>query len=296
MKQREYLRARLAARQTIWSAGCYDALSAKLIEAAGFEAVLTSGFGVSASLLAQPDVELYTMTENLAVARNVVAAVDIPVVADCDTGYGNAVNVMRTVREFEQAGVAAVILEDQVVPKRCPAIANRVEVIPMAEGVAKIRAAVEARRDPDLVIVARTDADSEAESIARAAAYIEAGADMVQPISKTFKTAAGLRNLRDNVTAPLSLQVLGWLEKELTPDDLRDIAGMATFPLVALMTVADALVKNLAALAAAKGAGNLPLPMMDHKRFADLLGFARITEIQHRLLPEAPDFHKTAAE
>lgn len=298
MKQREFLRARLAARQTIWSAGCYDALSAKIIEAAGFEAVLTSGFGVSASFLGQPDVELYTMTENLAVARNVVAAVDIPVVADCDTGYGNAVNVMRTVREFEQAGVAAVILEDQVVPKRCPAIANRVEVLPMAEGIAKIRAAVEARRDPDLVIVARTDADSEAESIARAQAYIAAGADMVQPISKTFKTAAGLRNLRDNVSRPLSLQVLGWLEKDLSADDLRDIAGMATFPLVALMTVADAMVKNLAALAAAKTATGLPLPMMDHKRFADLLGFARISDIQHRLLPEAPDFNqqKTAAE
>ena len=154
MQQRQWLRARLAERRTVWGAGCYDALSAKLIEAAGFEAVLTSGFGISASFLGKPDVELYTMTENLAVTRQVVSTVKIPVIADCDTGYGNAVNVMRTVREFEQAGVAAVILEDQVVPKRCPAIANRIELIPTGEGVAKIKAAVEARRDPDLVIIA----------------------------------------------------------------------------------------------------------------------------------------------
>ena len=287
MQQRKTFRDALASRRTIWSAGAYDALSAKMIEAAGFDAMLTTGFGISASMLGQPDVELYTMTENLNVVRQIVAAVDIPVVADCDTGYGNAVNVMRTVREFEQAGVAAVILEDQVVPKRCPAIANVVEVLPVNEGVAKIRAAVEARRDPDLVIIARTDAPTEAESLERVRAYVEAGADMVQPISKTFKDAAMLKRLKLAAGVPVSLQVLGWLE-DLTPNELGDLSGMATFPLVPLMTVAHALRTNLAALAAAKGTGNLPLPRMEHKPFADLLGFAKIQDIQHRLLPEAP--------
>jgi len=287
MQQRKVLREKLASRRTIWSAGAYDALSAKMIEAAGFDALLTTGFGISASMLGQPDVELYTMTENLNVVRQIVAAVDIPVVADCDTGYGNAVNVMRTVREFEQAGVAAVILEDQVVPKRCPAIANVVEVLPMDEGVAKIRAAAEARRDPDLVIIARTNAPTEAESLERMRAYVEAGADMVQPISKTFKDAAMLKRLKLAVGVPVSLQVLGWLE-ELTPDELGELSGMATFPLVPLMTVAHALRTNLAALAAARNTGNLPLPRMEHKPFADLLGFDRIQDIQHRLLPEAP--------
>ncbi len=287
MQQRQWLRQRLAARQTVWAAGAYDALSAKLIEASGFEAVLTSGFGISASFLGKPDVELYTMTENLAVVRNVVSAVDIPVIADCDTGYGNAVNVMRTVREFETAGAAAVILEDQVVPKRCPAIANRIEVIPVAEGVAKIRAAVEARRDPELVIIARTDAGTEAEAIERAQAYVAAGADMVQPISKTMKDAAMLRRFKSAAGAPLSLQVLGWLEKDLSPDDLRDIAGIATFPLVALMTVASALQTNLKALMAAKSTRDLPLPCMDHKAFAELLDFSAIADIQMRLLPDA---------
>ena len=227
------------------------------------------------------------MTENLNVVRQVVAAVDIPVVADCDTGYGNAVNVMRTVREFEQAGVAALILEDQVVPKRCPAIANVVEVLPVNEGVAKIRAAAEARRDPDLVIIARTDAPTEAESLERMRAYVEAGADMVQPISKTFKDAAMLKRLKLAAGVPVSLQVLGWLE-ELTPDELGELSGMATFPLVPLMTVAHALRTNLAALAAAKNTGNLPLPRMEHKPFAELLGFEKIQDIQHRLLPEVP--------
>ena len=288
MHQRQWFRERLAARKTIWAAGAYDALSAKLIEASGFEAVLTSGFGISASFLGKPDVELYTMTENLAVVRQVVNSVAIPVVADCDTGYGNAVNVMRTVREFEAAGAAAVILEDQVVPKRCPAVANRIEVIPLPEGVAKIRAAVEARRDPDLVIIARTDAGTEAEAIERARAYVAAGADMVQPISKTMKNAAMLRRFGAAAGAPVSLQVLGWLEKDLSPDDLREIAGLAVFPLVPLMTVASALLTNLKALAAAHGTRDLPLPRMDHKEFAELLDFSAIEDIQMRLLPEAP--------
>lgn len=295
MQQRQWLRARLAERRTVWGAGCYDALSAKLIEAAGFEAVLTSGFGISASFLGKPDVELYTMTENLAVVRQVVSTVDIPVIADCDTGYGNAVNVMRTVREFEQAGVAAVILEDQVVPKRCPAIANRIEVIPAGEGVAKIKAAVEARHDPDLVIIARTDAGTEAEAVERARAYVAAGADMVQPISKTMKDGAMLRRFGQAAGVPVSLQVLGWLEKDLSPQDLEAIAGIAFFPLTALMTVASAMMTNLRALRAARSTRGLPLPCMDHKDFAELLDFSAIQDVQMRLLPEAPDFAANAA-
>ena len=231
--------------------GAYDALSARLIESSHFDAILTSGFGISASFLGKPDVELYTMTENLAVVRQVVNSVEIPVIADCDTGYGNAVNVMRTVREFESAGVSAVILEDQATPKRCPAIANKIEVISIAEGVAKIKGAVEARRDPDLVIIARTDAGTEAEAIERARAYVEAGADMVQPISKTMKNAEMLRRFKEAAKVPVSLQILGWLEKDLTPENLAEIAGVAVFPLVPLMTVAQALLTNLNALHAA---------------------------------------------
>lgn len=287
MQQRKWFRERLAARQTIFAAGAYDALSARMIEAAGFDAVMTSGFGVSASFLGQPDAELYTMTENLAVVRQVVANAKIPVIADCDTGYGNAVNVMRTVREFENAGVSALILEDQVVPKTCPIIASAVEVIPIEEGVAKIKAAVEARRDPDLVIIARTDVDTEAAASERARAYVAAGADMVQPISKTMKDAAMLRRFKSAAGVPLSLQVLGWLERDLSPGDLREIAGLAVFPLVPLMTAAQALKTNLAALAKAKTAKDLPLPRMEHDELTKLLGFETIIDVQRRLLPGA---------
>ena len=295
MQPRKSFREKLASGRTIWSAGAYDALSAKMIEAAGFDALLTTGFGISASMLGQPDVELYTMTENLNVVRQVVAAVEIPVVADCDTGYGNAVNVMRTVREFERAGVAALILEDQVVPKRCPAIANIIEVLPVNEGVAKIRAAVEARTDPDLVIIARTDAPTEAESIERDTRLRGRrrghGATHFQDLQGRHDAEAA----EDwPLASPVSLQVLGWLE-DLTADQLRELSGMATFPLVPLMTVAHALRTNLAALAAAKNTGNLPLPRMEHKPFADLLGFDKIQDVQHRLLPQAPEWEQRKA-
>ena len=134
-------RNRVRANKTVWAAGAYDAMSAKMIEAAGFDALLTSGFGVAASFLGQPDAELYTMSENLTVVRNVTNAVEIPVIADIDTGYGNAINVMRTVREFEAANASAVIIEDQMSPKRCPICVGAVEVLTMEEGISKIEAA-----------------------------------------------------------------------------------------------------------------------------------------------------------
>ena len=168
------LRSILEAGRTIWSAGAYDALSAKLIDEAGFDAVFTTGFGISASHLGQPDVELYTMTENLGVVRHMVNSVGRPVIADGDTGYGNVINVMRTVREFERAGVAGIVFEDQLLPKRCPAAATSVEVLPAQEAARKIRAACDARRDRDFLIIARTDADSVEESIERACLYAQA--------------------------------------------------------------------------------------------------------------------------
>jgi methylisocitrate lyase len=282
------LRAQLNSGRTIWAAGAYDALSARMISEAGFDAILTSGFGISASHLGQPDVELYTMTENLAVVRHACSVVDTPIVADCDTGYGNAVNVLRTVREFEQAGVAGLILEDQASPKRCPACTDQTEIIPVEEAVAKIRAAVAARRDPDLVIIARTDARDEADAIRRARAYAQAGADLVQPISRGFKTFDSLQRLQAGSGRRLSLQVLGWLEKELSREQIESVAGMATFPLVPLMSAAAALRANLAALAAAKSTRALPREVMGHEDFLRLIGFAEMEQLQMTFL-QMPD-------
>src|SRR5918996_3425292 len=164
--------------------GCYDALSARVLERAGFPAVYMTGYGTSLALLGLPDAGLATMSEMHLNARYIANAVRVPVIADADNGYGNAINVMRTVREYIQTGVAAIHLEDQIIPKRCGHVAGR-RVIPMDEALGKYRAAAEARRDldPDFVIVARTDArgahgGSLDEAIRRANAYLEAGADL----------------------------------------------------------------------------------------------------------------------
>jgi 2-methylisocitrate lyase-like PEP mutase family enzyme len=279
---------RIKSGRTIWSAGAYDALSARFIEAAGFDAVMTSGFGVSASFLGQPDAELYTMSENLTVVRNAVNVVDIPLIADIDTAYGNAINAIRTVREFEAAGVAAMIIEDQVAPKRCPICVGGVEVIPIDEAVGKISAASEARRNKDVIIIARTDAATEQEAITRAKAYVAAGAHIIQPISKCFKNIEGLRTLRRECGVPLSLQILGWLEKDLSPAEIESVAGMATFALVPLMTVASALQENLAQLRRDRSSRNLPRPRMAHDPFVEFIGFGEIEKLQMKYLRNEP--------
>jgi len=274
--------------KTLWAAGASDALSARLIEGAGFDAVLTSGFAISASFLGQPDAELYTMTENLTVVRNVASAINIPIVADIDTGYGNPINVMRTIREFEAVGVSAVIMEDQVSPKRCPICVDSVEIITVDEAVAKIEAAVEARRNPDMVIVARTDAMTEDEAIARAKAYVKAGADVIQPISKCFKNAEGLKRMREACGVPLSLQLLGWLERDLKPEFIEQVAAIATFPLVPIMTAVQAMQTQLKVLCETRSSRNLPLPVKDHNEFVKFIGFADIEKLQVKYLRQQP--------
>jgi len=161
--------------------GIYDCLTARVAEQAGAEAVIVTGAGVAASLLGTPDVGLLTMSEVLAQTRNIVRSVKIPVVADCDTGYGNPINVQRTIREFENAGVAALFMEDQVAPKRCGHFEGK-QIIPTEEMVQKLRAACDARVDPDLLIIARTDARAVAgpeEAIIRSREYVQAGAEMM---------------------------------------------------------------------------------------------------------------------
>ena len=282
-EQQRFAEAARAGR-TIWAAGAYDALSARLIEEAGFAALMTTGFGISASHLGQPDMELYTMSENLSVVGKIVDCVRIGVIADTDTGYGNAINVMRTVREFERAGVAAMIFEDQQSPKRCPAAANQVEILPLDEGAAKIRAAVHARNSADTLIIARTDAMDESEAVDRGQAYVEAGADLVQPISKCFSDFDGLARFREAVQVPLSLQLLGWLENDLAPDQVEQVAGLAVFPLVALMTASAALRANLGTLAERHSSAQLPNGVTTMGDFKAIVGFDELEAMQSRFL------------
>jgi 2-methylisocitrate lyase-like PEP mutase family enzyme len=286
MKPTARLRQMINEGRTVWAAGAYDALSARLIAEAGFDAILSTGYGISASHLGQPDAELYTMTENLQVVRQMTNVVDTPIIADTDTGYGNAINVMRTVREFERAGVAAMIFEDQIAPKRCPACVETFNVIPIDEAVGKIKAALDARIDPDLVIVARTDARPLEAAIERAQAYREAGADVIQPISKGVRNLAELRRFKIEVKAPLSLQILAWLEKELGAAELRELAAVATWPLVPLFTAVQALRSNLKRLLADKSAANLPLDRVPMEEFNQFVGLPHIEELQLKYLPQ----------
>lgn len=181
MKTTKMLRELLNSGEPFLTAGANDALSAVIAERAGFKAITMGGYLATAVSLARPDIGLMTMTEMAEQARRICAVTNIPLIADADNGHGNVLNVIRTIQEMENAGAAGVILEDQVMPKRCGHMAGK-KVIPMEEHVQKIRAAVYARKDPDFIIIGRTDARQAHgldDAIARAKAYAEAGADVV---------------------------------------------------------------------------------------------------------------------
>ncbi|MEZ0240147.1 MAG: oxaloacetate decarboxylase [Chloroflexota bacterium] len=196
-------RALLARPEPVVLPGCADALTARIAVGAGFEAVYATGAGIANAALGRPDIGLTTMTEVLAHVGPMCEAVDVPIVADIDTGFGNAINVQRTVRAFERAGVAAIQLEDQVFPKRCGHFAE-VEVVALDVMLGKLRAALDARRDPSLVVIARTDAAASeglGAAIERGQRFAEAGADLV------FVEAPGsledLAELPRRIAAPL---------------------------------------------------------------------------------------------
>ena len=207
MKTTTKLRQLLAGKQLIIAPGAYDGMTAKMTERAGFPAVYMTGAGTAATL-GFPDFGLITMTEMVANAATLVRSVEIPIIADADTGYGNELNVTRTVREYEARGVAGIHIEDQVTPKRCGHLDGK-EIIPAAEYIAKIRAAVAARRDPDFIIIARTDARAVAgfdEAVSRANAAVAAGADMA--FVEAVETMEELQTVPQVVKGPCLLNVV----------------------------------------------------------------------------------------
>jgi carboxyvinyl-carboxyphosphonate phosphorylmutase len=202
MKPTTRLRQRLAQPGLIVAPGAFDGLSAKLIEQAGFDVVYATGGGISRSC-GYPDIGLLTMTEVLMHLRWIVETTSVPVIGDCDTGYGNALNVMRAVREFERVGVAAFHLEDQITPKRCGHYEGK-EVVSCEEMCKKLEAALEARTDPDLVIIARTDARAMhglAEAIRRGQEYAKVGADMI--FVEAPRDRDELKRIADEIAHPL---------------------------------------------------------------------------------------------
>ena len=177
------MRELLATARPLVSPGVYDGYSVRLAEAMGFRTAATTGAGLANSLLAQPDIGILSLLENVDACRNLARAVSIPLMADADTGYGNAVTVFHTVQYFEEAGIVGINIEDQVSPKRCGAMRGK-EVIDVREMCMKIEAAVKAKKDPDFIINARTDAiavEGIEGAVARVKAYAAAGADMIYP-------------------------------------------------------------------------------------------------------------------
>lgn len=283
--KRKILRQRIDTGPTVWFGGAQDALSALLVDQSDFDGIFSTGFGISAALLGQPDMELYTLSENVATVDRMVNVVRKPVFADADTGYGNVLNVSRTVREFEKAGVAALSLEDQVSPKRCPAAATKSIIVPMQDAIARIKAAVDARQDPDLLIVARTDAMDAGEALERSARYAEAGADLIQPISRTFSRYEQLVELREVCGRRLSLQLMAgtWMTS-LDRAQIEAIAAFATYPIASLLSMVHAVRKNLDELARRRSGDfdGLPFEQTTMADFKDLIGWHALEVQQAR--------------
>ena len=263
--------------------GCYDALGARLIEQAGFDVVYMTGFGTTASLIGRPDVGLLGMSEMVDNARRIVAATDLPVIADADTGYGNQINVIRTVQTYEQAGVAGIHLEDQVLPKKCGHMEGKV-VVPEAEFVGKIEAAVAARQDPNFTIIARTDARAPHDvetALRRARRAHDAGADVL------FVEA--LQNHEELVYVAESLKgiplVFNWAEGGKTPpltiDEITDLGfAMVIMPISTLLAATRAMQRALAQIRVDGTPVNAVRAMPTFEAFTSMIGLPEIVDLE----------------
>lgn len=265
--------------------GCYDALGARLIEQAGFEAAYMTGFGTTASLLGRPDVGLLGMSEMVDNARRITAACDLPVVADADTGYGNPINVIRTVQAYERAGVAGLHLEDQVLPKKCGHMDNK-QVVDAEVMVAKVAAAVAARDDDDFVLIARTDARAPHgldEAIRRATAYAAAGADVlfVEALQNTDEIE---RVATEFDGVPL---LFNWAEGAKTPpltyDEIAALGfAMIIMPIGTLLAATAAMQGFLRKLKAAGTPAGFIDELMPFQDFTDLIGLPEVNDLEQR--------------
>ena len=250
------LRALLARGPALYAPGCYNAVSARVLEAAGFEAIYMTGYGTSLSLTGLPDVGLTTMTEMVANARYIAAAVKVPLLADADTGFGNAINVIRTINEYIGAGIAGLHMEDQVSPKRCGHVAGR-QVVPLEEALGKLRAAVDTRNalDPDFVLVARTDARGAAggsldEAIRRANAFLSVGADLAFIEGPTSREE--VERICREVKGPVFYNMTG-VSPRFTMDELRALGIAMCISPNAMLRSALAAMHDLALQMKAEG-------------------------------------------
>jgi carboxyvinyl-carboxyphosphonate phosphorylmutase len=283
--RRATLRELFAADEMVLAPGCYDALGGRLIEEAGFAAAYMTGFGSAASRLGRPDVGLMTLSEMVDNARQIVQAVEVPVIADADTGYGNPINVIRTVREYEAAGVAAIHLEDQVMPKKCGHMEGK-HVVPPGEMAAKVGAAVAARRSEEFLIIARTDAravEGLDAALERARLYREAGADVlfveapqstdeIEAVAQAFPGVPLLFNYAEGGKTP-----------PVTHEFLRDLGfSLVIFPIGTLLA-ATAAMRSLLAWVKREGT---PIDLLESlpsfEDFLSFIGTGEIRELEQR--------------
>ncbi len=280
------LRALLDRRGPLLVPGAYDALSARLVEKAGFDAVYMTGFGATASLLGMPDLGLLSLPDMVDNAARMARAVRVPMISDADTGYGNAVNVVRTVQQFERAGIAAIHLEDQVSPKRCGHMSGK-QVVTRTEMVEKISAAVAARNDPDFLLIARTDAraiEGLDAALTRARAYAEAGADLLfveapENEAEVAEIAAALPDI------PL---LFNWVERGRTPmlplDRIAELGfAVVIFPVATLFSATMAMSRYLDAIRFAGTPLGVLADAVDFDDFTDLVGLPEIRAFETQI-------------
>src|SRR6202167_120335 len=288
-RRRPSLRQLLEGPEPVLAPGAYDALTARIIEQAGFPAVYMTGFGTAASLLGRPDVGLLSMSEMVDNARRMAQALDVPLIADADTGYGNPLNVIHTVQEYERAGVSAIHIEDQITPKKCGHMENK-QVVSGAEMCAKIHGATEARSSADFLIIARTDAravEGLESALRRARSYREAGADLlfveapqsedeVAEIARAFPDVPLLFNWAEGgKTPPVSLGRLTELGYRIV------IFPIST--LLAARAAGRAILREIAqAETPAAALGDLPA----FGEFLDFIGLPQVREIEQRYIAE----------
>ena len=274
----------------IRTVGAHDAMSGKLIEQSGFDAIWASGFGISASLKCIPDGSFLTMTEQLDVTKNIAEAVDIPVIADCDTGFGNALNVKRTVQDYEKAGIAGICIEDNVFPKRCSFYAGvRRELISPEEHAGKIRAAKSAQLSPDFVVIARTEALiagwGQEEALRRAEAYAEAGADAVLIHSKS-PTFDELRRVARQWSGRVPLVVVPTIFQSVAAEELEQHGfKIVIFANQVIRTAIKAMRDTLEVLRRENRAEAVSDRMVALKEVYDLVGVTKMEEDERRFLP-----------
>lgn len=266
------LRGMIGSGHIVMAPGAPDSLTARLVENAGFPAVYMTGFGATASRLGTPDIGLLTQTEMTEHARNMARAVSIPIIADADTGYGGPSNIHRTVREYIQAGVAAIHLEDQVAPKRCGQLAG-IRLIDAEENAARLRCAIEARGNDDLLVIGRTDAMpamGAEEAIRRALLYRQAGVDLV--FVDGIKRIAEVEAVAKAVPGPKIVSIVDG--NETTALTARDLEGMGfqvvLYAMTALFTAVRSVSDALAGLKAAGTPRNGP-PQVSYAEYSALV-------------------------